>query len=127
LIAYFSPNNNERLIFFCYSEIWNRFLEFESNVGDLASIVKVEKRRSAVLEKVFFFIPNTTVRHENYKAYLRLEQAHHVHYHSKLQCFMILRGLWASLSKMNLNQVSKSTIDDLQNADKHCWRYVAPV
>jgi len=27
-------------------------LEFESNIGDLASIVKVEKRRSAVLEKV---------------------------------------------------------------------------
>uniref|UniRef100_A0A1B6J9Z5 Suppressor of forked domain-containing protein n=1 Tax=Homalodisca liturata TaxID=320908 RepID=A0A1B6J9Z5_9HEMI len=33
-------------------EIWNRFLEFESNIGDLSSIVKVEKRRSAVLEKV---------------------------------------------------------------------------
>jgi cleavage stimulation factor subunit 3 len=35
-----------------YRDIWNRFLEFESNIGDLASIVKVEKRRSAVLEKV---------------------------------------------------------------------------
>lgn len=34
------------------SDIWNRFLEFESNIGDLASIVKVEKRRSAVLEKI---------------------------------------------------------------------------
>ncbi|XP_011167084.2 protein suppressor of forked [Solenopsis invicta] len=33
-------------------DIWNRFLEFESNIGDLASIVKVEKRRSAVLEKI---------------------------------------------------------------------------
>nr|CAD7195742.1 unnamed protein product [Timema douglasi]CAD7257461.1 unnamed protein product [Timema shepardi]CAD7403740.1 unnamed protein product [Timema poppensis] len=33
-------------------EIWNRFLEFESNIGDLASIVKVEKRRSAVLEQI---------------------------------------------------------------------------
>ncbi|XP_026478167.1 protein suppressor of forked isoform X2 [Ctenocephalides felis] len=33
-------------------EIWNRFLEFESNIGDLASIVKTEKRRSAVLEKL---------------------------------------------------------------------------
>lgn len=33
-------------------EIWNRFLEFESNVGDLSSIVKVERRRSAVLENV---------------------------------------------------------------------------
>ncbi|XP_049793735.1 protein suppressor of forked [Schistocerca nitens] len=33
-------------------EIWNRFLEFESNIGDLASIVKVEKRRSAVLSQI---------------------------------------------------------------------------
>ncbi|KAJ8869656.1 hypothetical protein PR048_028649 [Dryococelus australis] len=33
-------------------EIWNRFLEFESNIGDLASIVKVEKRRSAVLQQI---------------------------------------------------------------------------
>ncbi|KAK0086162.1 hypothetical protein PV325_003667 [Microctonus aethiopoides] len=33
-------------------DIWNRFLEFESNIGDLASIVKVEKRRSEVLEKI---------------------------------------------------------------------------
>ncbi|XP_075220656.1 cleavage stimulation factor subunit su(f) isoform X2 [Lycorma delicatula] len=36
-------------------EIWNRFLEFESNIGDLASIVKVEKRRSAVLGKIAEF------------------------------------------------------------------------
>lgn len=33
-------------------EVWNRFLEFESNIGDLSSIVKVERRRSAILEKV---------------------------------------------------------------------------
>lgn len=32
--------------------IWNRFLEFESNIGDLQSIVKVEKRRSEVLSKI---------------------------------------------------------------------------
>ncbi|CAH0394855.1 unnamed protein product [Bemisia tabaci] len=36
-------------------EIWNRFLEFESNIGDLSSIVKVEKRRSAVLSKIAEF------------------------------------------------------------------------
>ena len=30
------------------SEVWNQFLEFESNVGDLASILKVEKRRAQV-------------------------------------------------------------------------------
>ena len=34
------------------SEIWNQFLEFESTVGDLASTMKVEKRRSQVLAKV---------------------------------------------------------------------------
>lgn len=33
-------------------EVWNKFLEFESNVGDLSSIVKVERRRSAILENV---------------------------------------------------------------------------
>ncbi|CAG9829606.1 unnamed protein product [Diabrotica balteata] len=33
-------------------DIWNRFLEFESNIGDLQSIVKVEKRRSEVLSKI---------------------------------------------------------------------------
>ncbi|KAG0424775.1 hypothetical protein HPB47_027996, partial [Ixodes persulcatus] len=33
-------------------EIWNRFLEFESNIGDLSSILKVEKRRAATIEKL---------------------------------------------------------------------------
>ncbi|XP_045469062.1 protein suppressor of forked isoform X1 [Harmonia axyridis] len=33
-------------------DIWNRFLEFECNIGDLQSIVKVEKRRSEVLSKI---------------------------------------------------------------------------
>lgn len=33
-------------------EIWNRFLEFESNVGDLQSILKVEKRRALVIEQL---------------------------------------------------------------------------
>lgn len=32
-------------------EIWSRFLAFESEVGDLASILKVEKRRSQAIEK----------------------------------------------------------------------------
>uniref|UniRef100_A0A6P7F2J3 Protein suppressor of forked-like n=1 Tax=Diabrotica virgifera virgifera TaxID=50390 RepID=A0A6P7F2J3_DIAVI len=35
-----------------FRDIWNRFLEFESNIGDLQSIVKVEKRRSEVLSKI---------------------------------------------------------------------------
>ncbi|KAK7107878.1 cleavage stimulation factor subunit 3-like [Littorina saxatilis] len=33
-------------------DIWSRFLAFESQVGDLASIVKVEKRRAQTIEKV---------------------------------------------------------------------------
>ncbi|UYV69572.1 CSTF3 [Cordylochernes scorpioides] len=33
-------------------DIWNQFLEFESNIGDLNSIVKVEKRRTAVIGKI---------------------------------------------------------------------------
>ena len=30
-------------------EIWERFIEFEANMGDLASLLKVEKRRAAAL------------------------------------------------------------------------------
>lgn len=33
-------------------QVWNKFLEFESNIGDLTSIVKVERRRSSVLENL---------------------------------------------------------------------------
>nr|CAG4640671.1 EOG090X026K [Eulimnadia texana] len=33
-------------------EIWNKFLEFESSIGDLSSVLKVEKRRNAILERV---------------------------------------------------------------------------
>ncbi|XP_018329135.1 protein suppressor of forked isoform X2 [Agrilus planipennis] len=33
-------------------DIWNKFLEFESNIGDLHSIVKVERRRAEVLNKI---------------------------------------------------------------------------
>uniref|UniRef100_T1J5R7 Cleavage stimulation factor subunit 3 n=1 Tax=Strigamia maritima TaxID=126957 RepID=T1J5R7_STRMM len=33
-------------------DIWNRFLEFESNIGDLSSVLKVEKRRAAVIDKL---------------------------------------------------------------------------
>lgn len=33
-------------------EIWNKFLEFESQIGDLPSVIKVEKRRSAVIDKL---------------------------------------------------------------------------
>lgn len=33
-------------------EIWNTFLQFETNVGDLSSILKVEKRRNGIIEKL---------------------------------------------------------------------------
>jgi len=46
-------------------------LEFESNIGDLASIVKVEKRRSAVLEKVTIVLDQLiTIRQIMYDCYL---------------------------------------------------------
>ena len=32
-------------------QVWNKFLEFETNIGDLASVVKVERRRAAILEE----------------------------------------------------------------------------
>ena len=32
-------------------EVWNKFLEFETNIGDLASVVKVERRRAGILEE----------------------------------------------------------------------------
>ena len=35
-----------------FRDIWNKFLEFESDVGDLASIHKVEKRRKQLLGQV---------------------------------------------------------------------------
>ena len=33
-------------------EIWSRFTEFESAVGDLSSLIKVEKRRGTALREV---------------------------------------------------------------------------
>uniref|UniRef100_A0A0B7AJR0 Suppressor of forked domain-containing protein n=2 Tax=Arion vulgaris TaxID=1028688 RepID=A0A0B7AJR0_9EUPU len=37
------------------TDIWSKFLSFESQVGDLASIIKVEKRRSSAIEKIQAF------------------------------------------------------------------------
>ncbi|CAB4070481.1 CSTF3 [Lepeophtheirus salmonis] len=34
------------------AEIWSKFLEFESKIGDLASIIKVERRRTQVLDSI---------------------------------------------------------------------------
>ena len=59
------------LLLFCLClkirDIWSRFLAFESQVGDLASIVKVEKRRAQTIEKVKilelpkFFVKNLNI------------------------------------------------------------------
>ena len=32
------------------SEIWEKFVEFESSVGDLVSLIKVERRRAATVK-----------------------------------------------------------------------------
>uniref|UniRef100_A0A8C1U4Q1 Cleavage stimulation factor subunit 3 n=1 Tax=Cyprinus carpio TaxID=7962 RepID=A0A8C1U4Q1_CYPCA len=44
-IDYLSHLNGKNAIPSIHTEIWARFLAFESNIGDLASIVKVERRR----------------------------------------------------------------------------------
>lgn len=66
ILIRFSEDNNTRVLFErvlssggltseLSIDVWNRFLEFESNIGDLSSIVKVERRRSTVLQNVRFF------------------------------------------------------------------------
>ncbi|KAF0313875.1 Protein suppressor of forked [Amphibalanus amphitrite] len=62
-LSHLNEDNNTRVLFervlssgmldeVSSVEVWNRFLEFECNIGDLSSIVKVEKRRSAILNEV---------------------------------------------------------------------------
>jgi len=48
-------------------EIWNSFLEFEAGIGDLSSINKVERRRTAALEKVFAKCTETSWAIDKYK------------------------------------------------------------
>lgn len=38
----------EGVLLYC-REVWEKYVEFESNVGDLASLLKVEKRRAAAM------------------------------------------------------------------------------
>ena len=47
-------------------EIWTRFLSFESAVGDLSSLVKIEKRRAKVLESKTEF-SDTTLLVDRYR------------------------------------------------------------
>uniref|UniRef100_A0A1B0FMU5 Suppressor of forked domain-containing protein n=1 Tax=Glossina morsitans morsitans TaxID=37546 RepID=A0A1B0FMU5_GLOMM len=62
-LSHLNEDNNTRVLFervlssggltaHLSVNVWNRFLEFESNIGDLSSIVKVERRRSAILENL---------------------------------------------------------------------------
>lgn len=62
-IFYITEDNNTRVLFErvlssggltpqLSVEVWNRFLEFESNIGDLSSIVKVERRRCAIMAQL---------------------------------------------------------------------------
>lgn len=39
--------------YFFSSEIWDRYLEFESHVGDLSSILKVDQRRREALKEQY--------------------------------------------------------------------------
>lgn len=48
-------------------EIWNSFLEFEAGIGDLSSITKVERRRTAALEKSFPRCTETSWAIDKYK------------------------------------------------------------
>ena len=63
-LSHLNEENNTRVLFErvlsssqltdeCSLPIWDKFLEFESAIGDLASIAKVEKRRAQVIEKLF--------------------------------------------------------------------------
>ncbi len=46
------------------SEIWEKFVEFEANVGDLSSLVKVEKRRTATIKsEVYKTKPPDSMQH----------------------------------------------------------------
>jgi len=62
-LSHLNEDNNTRVLFervlssgmldeLSSVEVWNRFMEFESNIGDLPSIVKVEKRRSGILHQL---------------------------------------------------------------------------
>lgn len=63
-LTHLNEENNTRVLFErvlssaqltdeCSLPIWDKFLEFESALGDLSSIAKVEKRRAQVIEKLF--------------------------------------------------------------------------
>ncbi|XP_065826444.1 cleavage stimulation factor subunit 3-like [Oscarella lobularis] len=61
-LSHLNEDNNTRVLFERLltsmpseksSPLWTKFLDFETNVGDLPSILNVEKRRNAVLQEQF--------------------------------------------------------------------------
>ncbi|XP_053209017.1 cleavage stimulation factor subunit 3-like [Panonychus citri] len=48
-------------------KIWNRFLSFESNIGDLSSVIKVEKRRALVIQEITKTTSETAYLVDRYK------------------------------------------------------------
>lgn len=53
LLSMFSFEHLFSFCLFFHREIWARFLAFESNIGDLASILKVEKRRFTAFKEEY--------------------------------------------------------------------------
>ena len=52
MIIFAFPSDLQLLILFFFSDVWGKFLEFESTCGDLASLVKVENRKLEVYKEV---------------------------------------------------------------------------
>ncbi|XP_015784483.1 cleavage stimulation factor subunit 3 [Tetranychus urticae] len=48
-------------------QIWNRFLTFESNIGDLSSVIKVEKRRAIIIQEITKVSSETAYLVDRYK------------------------------------------------------------
>jgi len=65
-----------------FRDIWNKFLEFEANIGDLTSILKVEKRRTQTLGSVS--VPAISILTHIYNAVL-----HVLHW---LRCVFIIKN-----------------------------------
>ena len=72
-LSHLNEDNNTRVLFertlssgsLCPQDsvdIWNKFLEFETNVGDLPGIVKVEKRRAQALDQAEVMVGSDSAR-----------------------------------------------------------------
>ncbi|XP_064401775.1 cleavage stimulation factor subunit 3-like [Halichondria panicea] len=75
-LSHLTEDNNTRVLFEKSlssmspdktSEIWEKFVEFESTVGDLASVINVEKRRTAALKNDDVRSKDTVMLVDRYK------------------------------------------------------------